>query len=180
MVRAAVGSLAQLTLVAHRRVDGDVALLSSETFAADTASSWVADEIIIGALAMFHAMRAVIAFRTNFVALRTHPAIRASTLSIVGATRSVMLTSTSLRAGNSPCVDRTWNRTVIAFPSGQTSTLTSDVMTFSAVLAAVAFVTAGETEGSFRAGLLAADALVTRSARALTVFGVTQPVTEDA
>lgn len=50
-------------------------------------------------------------------------------------------------------------------------------MTFSAVLAAVAFVTAGETEGSFRAGLLAADALVTRSARALTVFGVTQPVT---
>ena len=60
----------------------------------------------------------------TFVALRTHPAIGASTLSIVGATRSVMLTSTSLRAGNSPCVDRTWNRTVIAFPSGQTSTLT--------------------------------------------------------
>ena len=28
VVRAAVGSLAQLTLVAHRRVDGDVALLS--------------------------------------------------------------------------------------------------------------------------------------------------------
>ena len=60
---------------------------------------------------------------------------------------------------------------------GGGAVFTSDVMTFSAVFAAIAFIAAGEPVGSFRARLLTTDTLVAWSARALTIFRIAQAVT---
>jgi len=176
----AAGRFAQMALVAHRRVYGDVATLSSESFAADAAGCWMTHEIVVGALAVFHAMRAVVTFRTNFVALGPHPAVRTATLAVVGSTGAVVLASAALRAGNSPRVGRTRHRTVVALPARQAATLSGDVMTFGTVFATVAFVLAGEAVGSFGTGLLATDALVARSARTLAVGRVAQSVSVNA
>lgn len=42
--------LAQLTLVAHWRVNGNVALIAAESFAANAAAGRMADEIIVQTL----------------------------------------------------------------------------------------------------------------------------------
>lgn len=117
VIAALDDGLTQLTLVAYGRVDGNVALIPSESFAANASARRMANEIVVRALAMFHAMLAVISFRTNFVALGSHPSVGAAALSIIGPTSAIMKASTPLGACNTPSISRARYGAVISLPA---------------------------------------------------------------